>query len=97
VGWSTNIGTLGEAYANFDRTGGMVYLFLYGIFFSLVLSGILKMAKRKPTLILWLPYLFFSAIVVETDLLTAMGALLKGVFFTWIVFRAFHIFFRIDL
>ena len=97
VGYSMNIGPYGEAYANFDRTGGIIYMFFYGLFFGMVLSTILKIADKRPTIILWLPFLFFYAIGVETDLLTTMGFLVKGVFFTWVVFRFFRIGFRIDL
>jgi hypothetical protein len=97
IGWSTNIGTLGEAYANFDRTGGLFYMFFYGLFFNFALSRIFKLAERRPTLILWLPFLFFSVINVETDLLTTMGALVKSIIFTWIVFRAFDLAFNMKL
>jgi hypothetical protein len=97
VGWSTNIGTLGEAYANFDRNGGLAYMFFYGLFFNLMLSTILKMAEKRPTLVLWLPFLFFSVINVETDLLSTMGALVKSLIFMWIVFRIFQSSFRMDL
>ena len=80
VGWSTNIGTLGrEAYANFSIVrGGLFYLFFYGLFFNFILSRILKAADRRPTIILWLPFLFFSVINVETDLLSDhAGALIN--------------------
>jgi hypothetical protein len=97
VGWSTNIGTLGEAYANFGRNGGLAYLFFYGLFFNLMLAAILKMAEKRPTLVLWLPFLFFSVINVETDLLSTMGALVKSLIFMWIVFRVFQSGFRMDL
>ena len=97
VGWSTNIGTLGEAYANFDRFGGWVYLFFYGLFFNLSLSLILKSAQKRPTLVLWLPFFFFSVINVETDLLSTMGAIVKSVIFAWIVFRAFQSAFNMKL
>ncbi|HEY4290073.1 MAG TPA: hypothetical protein VGN00_23395 [Puia sp.] len=97
IGWSTNIGTLGEAYANFDRTGGLVYMFFYGLFFNIILSIIIKLSERRPTIILWLPYLFFAAITVETDLLSTMGALVKGVIFAWIVFVLFDRVFRLKL
>jgi hypothetical protein len=89
IGWSTNIGTLGEAYANFDRNGGLLYMFFYGLFFNFMLSRILKMAEKRPTIILWLPYLFFSVVNVETDLLSTMGALVKSIIFAWVVFRVF--------
>jgi hypothetical protein len=97
VGWSTNIGPLGEAYANFDRVGGVIYMLFYGLFFNLVLSLILKAAERRPSIILWIPFLFFNVVTVESDLLTTMGALLKGLFFTWLVFKIFHSALRIDL
>ena len=96
-GYSMGLGPLGEGYANFDRLGGIIYLFFYGMFFNLVLSMILRYSEKRPTLILWLPFLFFYAVVLETDLVTTMNSLVKGVFFTWIVFRFFRIAFRIDL
>ena len=97
VGFSMNIGPFGEGYANFDVGGGIAFMFFYGLFFNLVLSLVIKLAEKRPTIILWVPFLFFYAISVETDLLTTMGSLLKGLFFTWIIFRAFRIAFRIDL
>jgi hypothetical protein len=96
-GYSMGLGPLGEGYANFDRIGGIIYMFFYGLFFNLVLSIILKFSEKRPTLILWLPFLFFYAVVLETDLVTTMNSLVKGVFFTWLVFRFFRIAFRIDL
>lgn len=96
-GYSMNIGPFGEGYANFNVVGGIIFMFFYGFFFNLVLSSTIKLAEKRPTIILWVPFLFFYAISVETDLLTTMGSLLKGLFFTWIIFRAFRIAFRIDL
>lgn len=97
VGYSMNIGPLGEGYANFDKFGGVIYMFFYGLFFNFMISSVLKFSEKRPTIILWLPFLFFYSISVETDLLTTMGALVKGIFFTWIVFKVFRIAFRIDL
>jgi len=97
VGYSMNIGPLGEAYGNFGVAGGIVYMFFYGLFFNLALSWILILSEKRPTIILWLPFLFFYAIGVETDLLTTMGSLIKTAFFTWVVYRFFYIAFRIDL
>jgi hypothetical protein len=96
-GYSINIGPLGEAYANFDVLGGILFMFVYGFFFNFMLSQILRMAEKRPTLILWIPFLFFYAIGVETDLLTTMGSLVKGIIFTYVIFRAFRTAFRIDL
>ncbi len=97
VGYSMNIGPFGEAYANFDRTGGVIYMFFYGLFFNFVLVVLLNMARKRPTIVLWIPFLFFRAINVETDLLSTMGALMTSITFTWITFKVFSIAFRIDL
>jgi len=97
VGFSMNIGPFGEAYANFDKIGGIIYLLFYGLFFNFMLSAILKSAEKRPTLVLWLPFLFIYSVSVETDLLTTMSYLVKGLIFMWIVFKIYRIAFRIDL
>ena len=38
VGFSMNIGPFGEGYANFDKIGGIIYMFFYGLFFNFLLS-----------------------------------------------------------
>ena len=97
IGFSTNIGILGEAYANFDRVGGIIYMFFYGLFFNFMLWVILKKSERTPTLALWIPFLFFNAIAVETDLLSTMGALIKAAIITWLVYLLFRKIFHINL
>jgi hypothetical protein len=96
-GFSMNIGPMGEAYANFGTFGGVIYMFFYGLFFNVMLTIILKKAERRPTLVLWIPFLFFYAIGVETDLLTTMGSLIKGAMFTVIIFWVFRSRFNIEL
>jgi hypothetical protein len=88
---------LGEAYGNFGRAGGIVFMFFYGLFFNLMLSGLMKIAEKRYTLILWTPFLFYYAIGIETDVLTTMGALIKGVFVTWFVFKFFEVAFRMEI
>ncbi|HLA58423.1 MAG TPA: hypothetical protein VK622_06665 [Puia sp.] len=97
AGYSMNLGPLGEAYANFDKLGGIVYMFFYGLFFNFMMTSIVKFSEKRPTVILWLPFLFFYSISVESDLLTTMGALVKGLIFAWIVFKIFNIGFRVSL
>jgi len=96
-GYSINIGPIGEAYGNFGRWGGIVYMFFYGLFFNFIMFRILTIAEKKPTLILWLPFLFIYAVNVETDLLTTMNALIKGVFFIWVMYAFFRRFLQIEL
>jgi hypothetical protein len=96
-GYSMNIGPAGEAYANFGVAGGIIYMFFYGLLFNLLLSLILKWAEKRPTVILWLPFLFLYVISVETDLLTTMNAITKTTFFTFVVFKLFKSIFRVEL
>jgi hypothetical protein len=96
-GYSTNIGPVGEAYGNFGLWGGAIYMFFYGLFFNFILSRILKISETRPTLILWLPYLFLYTVNVETDLVTTMNSLTKGIFFVWVAYKCFKRFFHIDL
>jgi hypothetical protein len=60
-------------------------------------SRLLKFSEKRPTIILWLPFLFFYSIQMETDLLTTMGALVKGLIFMWCVFKFFKIAWKVDL
>jgi len=96
-GYSMNIGPIGEAYGNFDRIGGIVFMFFYGLFFNLALSILLKKGENRPTIICWLPYLFFYAVGVETDVMSTTNSLVKGVVFMLITFWAFKRFFKIQL
>lgn len=96
-GYSMNIGPMGEAYGNFGTVGGVIYMFFYGLLFNSLLSGLLKRAEKRPTLILWIPFLFTATVTVETDLLTTMNTLTKGIFFTWLIFKLFKITLDVEL
>src|SRR5579863_6169359 len=56
VGYSMNIGPLGEGYANFDVFGGIIYMFCYGLFFNIMVSTVLRFSEKKPSIVLWLPF-----------------------------------------
>ncbi len=34
VGWSTNVGPLGEAWGSFGKVGGIIYMFFIGFIYS---------------------------------------------------------------
>ncbi len=87
---SYNIGPVGEAYANFGRWGGCVWMFCYGLIFRLLFLGILAMCKTYPTLVLWIPFLFVGAIKVETDLVSTLGSILKGGVFVFALYFFFY-------
>jgi hypothetical protein len=60
-------------------------------------ARILKYSEKRPTIVLWLPFLFFYSVQMETDILSTMGALVKGLIFMWFVFQFFRIAIKIDL
>jgi hypothetical protein len=95
VGFSENIGPIGEAYANFGKIGGVIFMFFYGLFFNGILTYLLKRSERQPTILCWIPFLFFYAVVVETDILTTVGSIVTSLIFMVIFIRlvryAFHI------
>lgn len=89
-GYSMNVGPYGEGYANFGKTGAIIYMFFYGLFFNYVFSVILAKAQKHPTILLWVPYLFLNSIQVETDTLLTVNTIIKGTLFIWFCFWLFR-------
>ncbi|MBI1780017.1 MAG: hypothetical protein HYR66_01390 [Sphingobacteriales bacterium] len=89
-GYSMNIGPYGEAYGNFGKNGGIFYMFVYGLFFNFVFYQIQKISKQRPTILLWVPYLFLNSIQVETDTLLTVNTIIKGALFIWLFFFVFE-------
>lgn len=96
-GTSMNIGLLGEAYANFGVYGGCVFLFFFGLFFQWVYNYVIRLTHHTPTLIIWMPLLFFYCIGVENDVLTVINHLTKTGFFIFILYKVFPRLFGIRL
>lgn len=96
-GYSMNIGPIGEAYGNFGVEEGIVFMFFYGLFFSVAILLILSVIKKRPTVILWFPLLFLNSVQMETDVLMCVNSLMKNAIFCWLCFWAFDRFLRIKL
>lgn len=81
-GWSTNIGPLGEAYGAFGRSKGIIYMFAVGLFIRFCFSRVLRISKKIPVILFWIPVIFYQATYsAETDTLQIMNSLIKsGVF-----------------
>lgn len=94
---SYNLGPIGEAYANFGRVGGCLWLFFYGCIFRFLFLGVLHLCRSYPTLVLWIPFLFIGAIKVETDLLSTLGSVIKGGIFVGFIFFSFHYILKIRI
>lgn len=89
-GYSMNVSPYGEAWGNFGKTGGVIYMFFYGLFFNFVFYILHKKFEKQPTLILWIPYLFINSIQIETDTLLTVNSITKGVLFMWAFFFVFR-------
>jgi hypothetical protein len=79
--YSMNIGPYGEAYGNFGPVYGTLFVFIYGALLASLLKFVLKKAIITPSLLLWLPLLFYYTLTVETDILTTLNSFLKGLLF----------------
>ena len=97
VGYSMNIGPIGEAYANFGVNGGIIFMFFYGLFFNALLTMLLKWSEKRPSLLCWIPFLFYYAVVVETDILTTVGSIVTSLIFMLLTIRLFKKLFNINL
>jgi len=87
-GWSTNIGPIGEAYGNFGVTGGIIYMFFFGLFIRTAFFIVLRLSSKYPLLLFWIPVLFFElSYSMENDTLQAMNAVIKGSVFVWIMYK----------
>lgn len=96
-GTSMNISIIGEAYANYGRSGGMVFMFFIGLIFSLILRFILIKSQENPTLLLWIPFLFLQVIKAETDVITTLNYVVKASIAMYIVFWTFRKVLKVEL
>lgn len=93
-GYSVGISPFGEAWGNYGETGGIIFMFLFGLMFNFIFSWILKIAVTTPSLILWLPLMFFYAVKIETDVFSMVNSLFKACMFTFIMYKLYPLFFR---
>jgi hypothetical protein len=90
VGWSTNVGPLGEAYGSFGASGGIIFMIILGFFMRWSYGYVFALARDKPLLIFWIPVLFYQVTYsAETDTLQILNSLLKTAFFIWLLYKAF--------
>lgn len=75
---SMGISLLGEGYANYGKGGALVFIFLMGAFYSLMLRIVYSLARSYPSLILWVPLLFLHTIKAETELIVVLNYMAKS-------------------
>jgi len=83
--YSMNIGSIGEAYGNFGKIGGIIFMFFYGLVYKMILNLVLSLCLKRPTWLIWLPFIFLYAIAAETDIVTTTNFLTKTFIFIFIL------------
>ncbi|MEZ0539261.1 hypothetical protein [Fibrella arboris] len=83
---SSNISPVGEAYVNFGPIGGIVFMWMYGLFFGFIFKKLFEITLKKPSLFLWIPSLFIAGILSETDILSVWGTCATGIVFLGVLY-----------
>ncbi|WP_179317355.1 hypothetical protein [Winogradskyella undariae] len=86
-GTSMGISIIGEAYGNFGKIGGIVFMGLWGFFLTRIWSKLFKIVLNNIVFISFLPIAFLQVIKAETELVVVLNHLIKSLivilFFFW--------------
>ncbi|MEN8120720.1 MAG: hypothetical protein ABFS35_10250 [Bacteroidota bacterium] len=94
---SMGLSPLGEAYANFGINGGIIFMFLLGLFYNFYLFMLLRLSDKYPSLILWIPLLFLQVVKAETDFVVVLNHLVKASIVVALLIFSFRKFFGIRI
>ncbi len=83
---SMGISPLGEAYANFGDSAGILFMTMVGVSFAFFYRLMLKFCLNHPTFLFWVPLIFYQAIKTETELSVVINQLTKGTVVAFIGF-----------
>lgn len=88
---SMDIGPLGDAYVNFGKFGGAVFMFFYGLFFSFFLYKLFSIGVGGMwSMILWIPLFYTGAVQMDSSFLACVGHIIKSGMFTVIVIYGYN-------
>lgn len=87
-GTSMGISIMGEAYANFGRNGGIIFMGIWAFFLRRYWHWLMKKAKQNPVLLFMIPLIFLQVVKAETELVVVLNHLVKS---TVLVFGLFYI------
>ena len=92
-GASMGLSSIGDAYVNFGILGGMVFMFIYGLFFNEVLLFLGKKTHYYPILMIITPLVFYYPIRADGELHTLLGHLVKSCFLIFLLFQLWRSYF----
>ena len=88
-GTTMTIGILGDAYVNFGFTGAFIFMFAFGLVLNLVLYWIYDLSRVYPTLILWVPFIFFYTMRAGNEFGVVLNFMTKSLV---VVFGVFYLY-----
>lgn len=95
--YSIGLSPFGEAWGNFGKTGGIIFMFFFGLLFNFFFHLLLKIATKVPSLILWFPFLFFYAVQIESDVVTMLNSFVKAAVFAFLIYKIFPPIFKLKI
>jgi hypothetical protein len=90
-GTSMGISLAGEGWANYGYTGGILFLFAWGLFVGWFWKKLGQWSNFFPTLLVWSPILFLQTVKAETELVVVLNHLIKS---SVLVFGLLYFFYK---
>ena len=94
-GTSMGISTIGEAYANFGKSGAIIFMFFFGFFLNIVHTLIISSLKVKPILLFFIPLIFLQVVKAESNFVIVLNHLVKATIFVFLLLWGLKVFFNI--
>jgi hypothetical protein len=88
-GTAMALGLFSDAYIEFGRYGAIIYIFIFGAFYSFILKKFLLNSKKYPILFLFILIAFNYVIRPDNETQTAIAHLFKSIFLIYFGFKIF--------
>lgn len=93
--YSYNISPAGEAYVNFGKIGGVIFMLFFGLFMNYSFTKVLEASIRRPSLVVWIPLFFYGVFLsIEGDILSAVNGMIKSILFFIILASSMQMLFK---
>ncbi len=85
-GTSMGMSIVGEAYANYGVTGGIVFMIIFGVVLILFWRLILKWVITEPLVLFFIPLFWLQVVKAETELVVVLNHLVKSLLLVFLFF-----------
>lgn len=96
LGTSMALSSMGDAYLNFGLIGGVIFMFLLGLFYNRILIFFYKNSQNYPLLIIFAPLVFYYPIRPDCELQTILGHVVKSLILLFILVKLWNKYFKIQ-